>query len=90
MAVAELFGWLASIFTTLIFAPQLVKAFQTKMTKDISMLMLVLAVMGNVSWLIHAALTNNMPLIVCASLIIVMSIILMAYKYNNEKSGITS
>ena len=90
MAVAELFGWLASIFTTLIFAPQLVKAFQTKMTRDISMLMLVLAVMGNVSWLIHAVLTNNMPLIVCASLIIVMSIILMAYKYNNEKSSITS
>ncbi|MDH5473071.1 MAG: SemiSWEET family transporter [Gammaproteobacteria bacterium] len=90
MAVDELFGWLASILTTLIFAPQLVKAFKTKMTNDISMLMLILAVLGNLSWLIHALLTNNWPLIVCAFLIIIMSIVLIAYKYNNEKSRVVS
>ena len=88
MAVEELFGWMASVFTTLIFAPQLVKAIQTKMTKDISMLMLILSVMGNVSWLIHASLTLNRPLIVCATLIIVMSLILIVYKHTNEKGRV--
>jgi len=49
------------------------------------MLMMILAVMGNVAWLVHASLTGNTPLVVCASLIIIMSFILIIFKYNNEK-----
>jgi len=86
MLIAEFFGWVASVLTTLIFIPQIVKAYKTRLTNDISMLMMVLAVLGNVAWLIHASLTNNMPLIVCASLIIIMSIVLIIFKFNNEKS----
>lgn len=85
MSLEQFFGWLASILTTLIFAPQLVKAFKTKLTNDISMLMLVLAVLGNASWFIHALLISNLPLMVCAALIIIMSIILILFKYHNEK-----
>lgn len=86
MPLEILFGWIASILTTLIFLPQLYKAFSTRMTKDISMLMLLLAVLGNATWLVHASLTRNTPLIVCATLIILMSIILILFKYQNEKS----
>jgi len=86
MLLEEIFGWIASILTTLIFIPQIHKAFKTRLTNDISMLMVVLAVLGNSAWLVHASLTGNMPLIVCASLIIIMSLVLIAYKYNNEKS----
>jgi len=86
MPTEQIFAWLASILTTLIFLPQLYKAFTTHMTKDISMLMMILAVMGNVAWLVHASLTGNTPLVVCASLIIIMSIILILFKYNNERA----
>ena len=85
MPTEQFFAWLASVLTTLIFLPQLYKAFTTRMTKDISMLMMVLAIMGNTAWLIHASLTGNTPLVVCATLIIIMSIILITFKYNNEK-----
>lgn len=87
MPLEESFGWIASILTTLIFIPQLHKAFTTKKTKDISMLMLLLAVFGNAAWLVHASLTGNTPLVVCASLIICMSIVLIVFKINNEKSN---
>ncbi len=87
MPLDELFGWLASILTTLIFLPQLHKAFSSRMTNDISMLMLWLALFGNIAWLIHASLTGNTPLIVCASLIIVMSLILIVFKYLNERDS---
>ena len=86
MPLEEIFGWLAAVFTTLIFVPQLIKAFNTKMTRDISMLMIVLAVLGNASWLAHAILTSNIPLMVCASLIIIMSFILIIFKYINDKN----
>ena len=85
MLLQEIFGWIASILTTLIFIPQIYKALQTRQTNDISMLMVVLAVLGNAAWLTHASLTGNMPLIVCASLIIIMSVFLIVFKYKNEK-----
>jgi len=86
MNSAELFGWLASIFTTIIFLPQLIKAFKTKMTKDISMWMLIISIVGNGFWFAHASLTTNSPLLVCSSLIILICIILILFKYSNERA----
>jgi len=85
MSAEEISGWLAAIFTTLIFVPQLHKAFTTKKTQDLSMLMIVLAIMGNTAWLVQATLTSNTPLMVCAVLIIIMSSILIYFKYHNDK-----
>lgn len=85
MPIEQIFAWIASVFTTLIFIPQIYKAFTTRLTNDISMLMIVLAVLGNAAWLAHASITGNIPLIVCATLIIIMSIVLIIFKYNNEK-----
>ena len=86
MALEDVFGWLAAIFTTLIFVPQIFKAYSTKMTQDISMLMLILAVIGNSLWLVQSILISNIPLIVTASLIIILSMVLIRFKYMNEKS----
>lgn len=85
MMTEEIAGWVAAIFTTLIFVPQLYKAFTTRKTRDISMLMLALAVLGNSAWFIQASLTSNTPLMVCAVLIVIMSFILIAFKYSNDK-----
>ncbi len=87
MELVELYGWLASIFTTIIFLPQLIKALKTKMTDDISMWMLILSVIGNGFWFAHASLSNNMPLLVCALLIILISITLIVFKYINERGA---
>jgi len=87
--LAELFGWLASIFTTIIFLPQLIKALKTKMTHDISMWMLILSVIGNVFWFAHSSLTDNLPLQVCASLIILITVTLIIFKYINEREYLT-
>lgn len=86
MVLEDIFGWLAAVFTTLIFVPQIIKAYSTRMTRDISMLMLILAVIGNSLWLAQSILISNIPLIVTASLIIIMSVVLIRFKYMNEKS----
>lgn len=76
-----LFGWIASFLCTLILVPQIFKAWTTRHTDDVSMFMLILSVAGNAFWVAHASLTGNIPLIVGAGLISVMSIILIAFKY---------
>lgn len=80
LTLEVIFGWAASILCTLLLMPQIFKAWTTKHTDDVSMYMLVLSVAGNACWVIHAVLSQNVPLIVGASLICLMSFILIAFK----------
>ncbi len=81
MPIEVLFGWAASFLCTLILVPQILKALKTRHTDDVSMSMLILSVAGNGFWVAHASITQNIPLIVGASLISCMSIALIIFKY---------
>jgi MtN3 and saliva related transmembrane protein len=81
MPLEVLLGWIASLLCTFILVPQIVKAFKTRHTDDVSMYMLLISVAGNAFWVAHASLTNNIPLIVGAGLISTMSIVLIVFKY---------
>ncbi len=81
MPIEVLFGWIASFLCTLILVPQIAKAFKSKHTDDVSMYMLLISVAGNAFWVLHASLTQNIPLIVGASLISLMSVVLIIFKY---------
>jgi MtN3 and saliva related transmembrane protein len=81
VSIELLFGWIASSLCTLILVPQIVKAFLTRHTDDLSMYMLILSVTGNAFWVAHATMTDNLPLIVGAGLISLMSVILIVFKY---------
>jgi len=81
MPLEVLFGWMASFLCTLILVPQIFKTFKTRHTDDVSMYMLVISVAGNGFWVLHASLTDNIPLIVGASLISLMSIVLIIFKF---------
>lgn len=85
MPLEVIFAWTASFLCTLILVPQIFKTFKTKHTDDVSMFMLLISVAGNGFWVLHASMTNNIPLIVGASLISLMSIILIIFKYMYDK-----
>lgn len=80
MTTEVLLGWIASLLCTLILVPQIIKAFKTRHTDDVSMFMLMLSVTGNAFWVAHATMTHNVPLIFGAGLISLMSIILIIFK----------
>jgi MtN3 and saliva related transmembrane protein len=84
MSLEVLFGWMASLLCTLILVPQIFKALKTRHTDDISMLMLLLSVSGNAFWVAHASLTQNIPLLVGASFISLMSIMLIIFKFKYD------
>ena len=84
MTLEVLFGWMASLLCTLILVPQIIKALKTRHTDDISMLMLLLSVSGNAFWVAHASITLNIPLLVGASFISLMSIMLIIFKYKYD------
>ncbi len=84
MPLEVLLGWIASFLCTLILVPQIIKAFKTHRTDDVSMYMLVISVAGNGFWAAHAVLTQNIPLIVGAGLISFMSILLILLKFRYD------
>ena len=84
MPLDVIFGWIASSLCTFILVPQIIKAFKTRHTDDVSMYMLVISVAGNAFWVAHASLTQNIPLIVGATLISIMSIVLILFKYRYD------
>ena len=84
MSLEVLFGWMASLLCTLILVPQIFKALKTRHTDDVSMLMLLLSVSGNAFWVAHASITQNIPLLVGASFISLMSIMLIIFKFKYD------
>ena len=81
MSLEVSLGWIASLLCTLILVPQILKALKTRHTDDVSMYMLIISVAGNAFWVAHASMTQNIPLIVGAGLISLMSIVLIVFKY---------
>ena len=81
MPLEVLVGWTASFLCTLILVPQIITALKTRHPDDVSIYMLIISVAGNAFWVAHASMTQNIPLIVGASLISGMSIVLIIFKY---------
>ena len=80
----DLFGFLAAILTTIAFIPQAIKAWKTKSTKDISLLMFLIFITGVFFWLVYGILIHEMPLIVAnaITLILALSILVAKIKYD--------
>jgi len=61
--MVALLGALAGLCTTISFLPQLVRAWRTRSTRDISLPMFSLLVFGIFLWLIYGVLIGDVPLI---------------------------
>jgi MtN3 and saliva related transmembrane protein len=63
MLYAETLGLIAGFFTTIAYAPQAIKAYKTKSTKDISILWLAIAGFGTTLWIFYGFLISSVPII---------------------------
>lgn len=72
-------GIAAAILTTAAFAPQAIKVWRTRSTRDVSLAMFLLMVSGVVLWLVYGLLIDDLPLIVAnAVTLLLASAILVA------------
>lgn len=66
-------GMAAAILTTAAYAPQAVKAWQTRSTKDVSLAMFILMVTGISLWLAYGILINDAPLIIANAVTLLLA-----------------
>ena len=95
MIPADLVGYIAAFCTTAAYIPQAVKVYKTKQTKDISIGMFFIMVIGLFLWLAYGFMSGSMPIIwsnvvtiVIAGYILVMKIKLDIIKPKAEPAQI--
>ena len=73
-------GLVAGTLTTLSFLPQLVKAWKTRSTHDISFGMLALFSAGLVLWIVYGVIVTDVPVIAANSVTLVFVGLILALK----------
>ena len=85
----EAIGILAGIISCTTFMPQVVKTWRSRSTKDVSLLMFILAGVGTSLWLLYGILINSFSLIFTNVVVLLLSLIMIILKlrYNNESKN---
>ena len=80
MQAIEILGLVAGTITSITFLPQVVKIWQTKSAKDLSLMMLLLLMLGVVLWLIYGLVVMSAAIIYTNSMVLAMSLIMLYFK----------
>ena len=70
--MAEYLGYIGGIFTTFCYVPQIIRVFQLRSAKEISLLFTILLLVGAVIWLFYGIFLSLPPVIVWNSIAVVM------------------
>ena len=66
--------------TTTSFLLQIIKSIKTKNTKDLSLLMYLILIMGVFLWLVYGILIESLPLIIANAIVILFSLTILILK----------
>ena len=79
-SAVTILGLVAGTLTTLSFLPQLLKAWKSRSTHDISIGMFSLLAVGIVLWIVYGVVTSDIPVIVANSVTLVFVGLILALK----------
>ena len=73
-------GLLAGLLCTVSFLPQVIKAFKTKQTKDLSLATFSIFSLGVSLWLIYGILIKQIPIILTNAMILILALLILIMK----------
>lgn len=76
-------GLIAATFTTISFLPQAIKIIRTKLTRDLSLAMYSILVIGIFLWLVYGILIKDLPLIIANAITLLFASIILILKIRN-------
>lgn len=79
-SVVTILGLVAGTLTTLSFLPQLLKAWKSRSTHDISIGMFSMLAVGVLLWLIYGLVTADIPVIAANAITLVFVALILALK----------
>ena len=79
-AAVTILGLVAGTLTTLSFLPQLLKAWKSRSTHDISIGMFLLLAVGIMLWIVYGIVTADVPVVVANTVTLVFVSLILALK----------
>ena len=80
MSAIQILGLVAGTITSITFLPQVIKIWQTKSAKDLSLMMLLLLMLGVILWLSYGLLVKDAAIIYTNSMVLGMSLLMLFFK----------
>ena len=83
MDYVELIGFAAGACTTVAFLPQLIRAWRTKSTRDLSLPTFAIFCLGTILWLAYGILTGSVPLMAAnvVTMLVAAGIVALKLRY---------
>lgn len=85
MSWIEMVGHAGSLLSSITFMPQVYKVWQTKRTQDLSLSMMLIVLSSTIVWLVYGWGLMLWPVIICNSIIAILSLMLIYFKLTFEK-----
>jgi MtN3 and saliva related transmembrane protein len=85
MDAIEILGMVAGTISSITFLPQVIKTWQTKAAKDISLWMFLLVTLSVIMWLAYGIIIKSIPIIYTNSMVLLMSLIMLYFKFRFNK-----
>jgi len=84
METSGIIGLLAGLTTTFAFLPQIIKTFRTKETKNISLTMYVIYMIGVLMWFVYGYLIGEIAILVSNSFSFVFGLSMLYLKIKHK------
>lgn len=81
MDTPTLLGYLAGSFTTISLVPQVIKIWNSKSAKDISLGMFLIFSVGITLWIIYGLAIQSMPVIIANTISLLLGLIILCLKF---------
>jgi MtN3 and saliva related transmembrane protein len=85
MTWIEVAGHTGAFLSSITFIPQVYKAWQSKSVGDLSLSMVVIVFTSTIVWLVYGVNLSLLPVIICNSIIAVLSLVLIYFKFTFKK-----
>ena len=85
--ILDIIGYAGGFLVAVALAPQIIKTWRTKSTKDISLLWTLILLAGLVLATVYALINSIIPLIVFDSVEIVMTLMIIGFKIRFESKS---
>jgi MtN3 and saliva related transmembrane protein len=85
MTWIEVAGHTGAFLSSITFIPQVYKAWQSKSVGDLSLSMMIIVFTSTLVWLVYGVNLNLWPVIICNTIIAVLSLMLIYFKFTFKK-----
>ena len=84
--LVEILGFVAGLFTTFGFLPQIGKLVRTKSAQDISLPTVIVLLSGNTMWLVYGLLSGSRPVIAAnfVTVCMLLTLLVLSYRYRHK------